>query len=212
MNQREDTAPLIQAMQTLISQGLASGTAGNASVRSGQGFLITPTGVRPEDLKSEKLVYLNYEGKVINGDYLPSSEWQMHAKLYQHRPDINALVHCHSRYATSLACRHRDIPPFHYMVAVAGGNSIRCARYALFGSEQLANTALSAFEERYACLLANHGQLAAGKNIGKALELAIEVEQLSEIYHTALSTGDCKLLSEGDMHSVLKKFKSYGQL
>lgn len=208
---RELRQEVVETAKALIAKGLASGAAGNVSVRTENGFIITPTGIEPDRLSAKQLVLLDRAGLTLDGELRPSSEWQMHSLLYQKRPDINAVVHCHSRFATALACCHRDIPAFHYMVAVAGGNSIRCAPYALFGTEQLAKAALIAMDERQACLLANHGQLSAGKTLTEALSLAIEVEELSAIYQVSLNSGDVQILSDGEMHSVLKKFSHYGQ-
>ncbi len=201
----------VDTARELSARGLSSGAAGNVSFRAEAGFVITPTGIESDKLVIEQLVYLDYDGSTLAGNFRPSSEWKMHSLIYQNRPDIDAVVHCHSRYATALACCHRDIPAFHYMIAVAGGNSIRCAPYALFGTEQLARAAVTAMDERHACLLANHGQLTGAKSLTEALNLAIEVEELSASYHACLSLGDVQILSEGDMHSVLKKFKHYGQ-
>lgn len=215
MAPRQDTSELrqqvIDTAQQLSTRGLSSGAAGNVSFRAESGLVITPTGIEPDQLSSEQLVHIGYDGSILGGNLRPSSEWQMHSLIYQNRADIDAVVHCHSRYATALACCHRDIPAFHYMIAVAGGNSIRCAPYALFGTEQLARAAVTAMNERYACLLANHGQLTGAKSLTEALNLAIEVEELSASYHASLALGDVQILSEGDMHSVLKRFASYGQ-
>tara|TARA_B110000444_G_C18816702_1_gene585519 strand:+ start:1119 stop:1775 length:657 start_codon:yes stop_codon:yes gene_type:complete len=201
----------IKTAQELDSSGLSIGAAGNVSFRTKDGFIITPTGVEAAKLSIQQLVHLDYDGSILNGNLLPSSEWQMHSQIYQARSDIDAIVHCHSRYATALACCQHDIPAFHYMIAVAGGNSIRCAPYSLFGTEQLGKAAVVAMDERNACLLANHGQLTGAKSISEALKLAMEVEGLSAAYHACLAFDDVHILSEGDMHSVLKKFKYYGQ-
>lgn len=202
---------IVDTALELSNKGLSSGAAGNVSFRTEAGFVITPTGIKPDQLSIDQLVRLDYDGSILEGGLRPSSEWQMHSLIYQNRPDIDAVVHCHSCYATALACCHQDIPAFHYMIAIAGGNSIRCAPYALFGSEQLAKAAVTAMDERYACLLANHGQLTGANSLTEALNLAIEVEQLSASYHACLTLGNVQILSEGDMHSVLKKFSSYGQ-
>ena len=142
---------------------------------------------------------------------LPSSEWRFHRDIYVARPELNAIVHAHSPFATTLACLARDIPAFHYMIAVAGGKDIRCAPYATFGTQELSDRALVALEGRQACLLANHGMIAVGSSLAKALALAVEVEALAEQYWRALQIGAPNLLSDAEMDIVLKKFQTYGQ-
>jgi L-fuculose-phosphate aldolase len=167
--------------------------------------------VHPTQTQEDTLVETDLAGRVLSGDYLPSSEWRMHAAIYRQRPETGAIVHCHSRYATALACSARDIPPFHYMIAVAGGSDLRCAPYALFGSEELACNALQALRDRSACLLANHGQLALGQSVMQALNLAIEIEELAAQYWAALAIGTPRLLDDAQMHAVLERFRGYGQ-
>ena len=145
------------------------------------------------------------------GSLLPSSEWRFHRDIYVARADAHAIVHTHAPFATSLACLHRGIPPFHYMVAVAGGNDIRCAPYATFGTQELSDHALAALAGRDACLLANHGMIALGASLAKALALAVEVETLAEMYWRALQIGEPVLLSDAEMDVVLEKFRTYGQ-
>jgi len=203
---------VVAAARALGPAGLGVGRSGNVSARCGEGFLITPTGIAYEAMAPEMVVFLDLEGRRRQRELLPSSEWRMHAALYAARPDCGAVVHCHSPAATALACAGKSIPAFHYMVAVAGGAQIGLADYATFGSEALAQNALTAMPDgRRACLLANHGQLAYAEDIAAALELAREVEALSDQYARTLALGPPVLLSPAEMAAVLEKFGSYGQ-
>jgi L-fuculose-phosphate aldolase len=140
----------------------------------------------------------------------PSSEWRFHHDIYAQRPEVNAIIHTHSPFATTLACLHRDIPAFHYMIALAGGTDIRCAPYALFGTQELSNVAIEALHGRKACLLANHGMITVGSSLEDAMCVAIEVESLAEQYWRALQISEPKLLTDLQMAEVLEKFKTYG--
>lgn len=201
----------MQGMRRLVAEGLTTGTSGNASVRDGDGMLITPTGVRPEDMQPGSMVATSLDGEFAADGLAPSSEWQLHAAIYRKRPEVAAVVHCHSRHATVLACCRREIPSFHYMVAVAGADSIRCADYATFGSEELGRNTLRALEGRNACLLANHGQVSVGADLENALRIAREVEELAAQYWSCLAIGGPALLGRGEMADVLEKFAGYGQ-
>jgi L-fuculose-phosphate aldolase len=190
--------------------GLNRGKSGNVSSRIEGGFLITPSGLAYESMSPEDIVAMTLDGEP-RGSLLPSSEWRFHRDIYAARSDSGAIVHAHSPFATTLACLGRDIPAFHYMIAVAGGKNIRCARYATFGTQALSDHALAALEARKACLLANHGMIAIGATLAAALALAIEVEALAEQYWRALQIGVPNLLSDAEMDLVLAKFESYGQ-
>ena len=190
-------------------RGLNQGTSGNISVRCGEGMLITPSGLSFEELTPEALVYMDAGGR-CTGDYQPSSEWHFHRAILQERPEIGAVIHLHSLYASVVAIQGRDIPALHYMIAAAGGNSIRCAPYATFGTEELSRLALQALEGRQACLLANHGMIAAGPDLRRALWLAGEVELLAQQYVLSLQIGGPTLLEDAEMERVLEKFRSYG--
>ncbi|MFA7555956.1 MAG: class II aldolase/adducin family protein [Spongiibacteraceae bacterium] len=203
---------LIDYALKLNSSGLSVGKSGNLSVRSQQGVLITPTGMAYEQLTVDDIVLLHPDGQLATQQQrLPSSEWHFHCGIYQARPDINAVVHAHANYCTALACTGRHIPAFHYMVAIAGGNTIPLAPYALFGTEELSAHAIHALRNRQACLLANHGMLAIGNNLTSAFNLAIEIETLAQQYCEALKLGDVNILSSEQMTVVLDKFKHYGQ-
>jgi L-fuculose-phosphate aldolase len=205
---------LLKASQDLMRLGLNRGTSGNVSVRAlndvGEvGFLITPSGMAVEDMVASDMVWMNFSGKV-QGTRKPSSEWRFHLDLLAHKPELNAVIHTHSMFATTLSAFHKDMPAFHYMIAVAGGDNIRCAPYALFGSQQLSDYALVAMQDRYACLLANHGLIAVGKSLEHALSITLEVETLCEQYVHALQVGEPHILSSLQMLEVQEKFKNYG--
>jgi len=203
-------AALIATARAMRPAGLNRGTAGNVSVRDGAGFLITPTGMAYETLAPDDIPHLTLDGAAI-GRRKPSSEWRFHRDLYAARPDVGAVLHAHSPFAVSLACLRLDIPPFHYMIARFGGDTVRCADYAIFGSQALSTAALAAMEKRKACLLANHGLLVAGRDLDEALALAIELEELCEQYWRACQLGQPVLLSADEMAAVSEKFGSYGQ-
>lgn len=200
---------LLSISRRLCELGLNRGTSGNASVRDGAGFLVTPTGMTVEEMTPRDMVWMSIDGKV-QGERQPSSEWRFHRDILQARPEVGAVIHTHAMFATTLACLHREIPPFHYMIAVAGGDTIRCAPYALFGSQALSDAALSALQGRKACLLANHGMIAVGRDLDQALSVAVEVETLCEQYWRALQAGEPKLLSAEQMTEVMEQFKGYG--
>ena len=204
-------ASLVRCMQQLLSEGLTTGTNGNASLRSAGGMLITPTGIRPSELTPESIVAMDLEGNIASAQLAPSSEWPMHASIYRARPDVHAIVHCHSHYATALACNRLSIPAFHYLVALAGGDSIPCAPYATFGSAELGQQVAGTLRERRACLLANHGQISVGPDLESALELARRVEELAAQYHACLSAGGPVLLTKDEMDEIRARISNYGQ-
>lgn len=202
---------LSAVMRGLEAAGLNQGAAGNASVRTAEGLLVTPTGVRPRDLTSDKHVALDLTGNCLEAGLLPSSEWRFHRDIYCARPEVHAIVHVHSPFATALAATRRGIPAFHYMISIAGGDSIRCAPYALFGSQALSDVALEALMDRRACLLANHGLIVIGASLQAAYDLTIAVEDLAHQYCLALQCGGPVVLSATEMTEVLERFKTYGQ-
>ena len=207
-NQREQ---LLKTSQKLVDTGLNKGTSGNASIRVGNGFLVTPSGMAVEEMSPDNMVYMQLDGS-FEQSKKPSSEWRFHRDILARRIDINAVIHTHSMFATTLACLHKEIPPFHYMIAVAGGDNIKCAPYALFGSQQLSDNALTALKDRKACLLANHGMIALGNDLEDALAVAVEVENLSEQYWRILQVNaNTPLLSEAEMREVFQQFEGYGK-
>lgn len=202
---------VIDTALTMSTSGLSAGRSGNVSVRDEDRVLITPTGMAYEELVPSDIVSMGLDGSVMPGSRKPSSEWHFHAAIYAGREDVSAIVHTHSNAATALACLEEGIPAFHYMVAAAGGMDIRCAPYATFGTEELANFALTALEGRNACLLAHHGVIACGATLPKAYELAVEVETLADQFGRARALGAVPLLDAEEMQRVIDKFKGYGQ-
>ncbi len=201
---------LIAAARAMRPAGLNKGTSGNVSVRDGDGFLITPTGMPYAALTADDIPLMALNGSHV-GARKPSSEWRFHRDLYAARPEVGAVLHAHSPFAVSLACLRRDIPPFHYMIARFGGDTIRCADYALFGSPELSAAAMAAMADRRGCLLANHGMLVAGRDLDEVFALAVELEELCEQYWRASQLGEPVLLSAGEMAEVLVRFAGYGQ-
>ena len=189
--------------------GINRGKSGNVSARIDGGFLITPSGLPYADTTTDDIVAVDETG-TASGTRKPSSEWRFHLDIYRARPQAAAIVHAHSPFATTLACLDRGIPAFHYMIAMAGGNDIRCAPYATFGTQELSDAALCALDGRKACLLAHHGMIAIGETLKKALALAVEVETLAEMYWRALQIGEPRVLDDEEMRAVVAKFSTYG--
>ncbi len=211
MNSQDARQEIVSTVQDFNVSGISIGTSGNVSVRYENGFLITPTGVAYDDLTANDIVHCNLEGQVLSGKLKPSSEWPFHAAIYSKRNDINAIVHTHPPYSTGLACVRQSIPAFNYMIAIAGGDSIRCADYATFGTQELSVNILEALVDRKACLLANHGMVAVGDSIISAYKLAHEVEMLAKQYSISLSCGEPVLLDEAEMKIIIEKFQQYGK-
>ena len=190
--------------------GLNQGTSGNISIRHEDGLLITPTSMPYEVMKPEDIVLLDAEG-TPHGAHRPSSEWRFHRDILLARPEANSVVHAHPAYCTTLAIMGMEIPPIHYMVAVAGGPNIRCAPYAIYGSEELSNHAVEALNDRKACLLEHHGMIAIGASLPQAMWVAVEVETLARQYHGCLQLGEPPLLSEQQIQDVIDKIAGYGR-
>ena len=203
------TAIIATALE-MNAAGINRGKSGNVSARIDGGFLITPSGLPYADTTPDDIVAMDETG-TASGTRKPSSEWRFHRDIYRTRAEAAAIVHTHSPFATSLACLGRGIPAFHYMIAMAGGNDIRCSPYATFGTQELSDAALSALDGRKACLLAHHGMIAIGESLDKALALAVEVETLAEMYWRALQIREPELLSDAEMQTVLAKFAHYGR-
>lgn len=197
------------AMGRLLDLGLSQGTSGNISVRVDGGFLVTPSGIPAEDLAPDDLVAMDFDGRYEH-PLAPSSEWRFHRDILAARPEIGAVVHAHPPYATGFAICGREIPAVHYMIAMAGGPTIRCAPYAPYGTQRLSDLALAALDGRSACLLANHGMIATGPTLAKALWLAVEVETLCRQYAIALQVGAPVVLSDAEVAETVERFKSYG--
>ena len=202
---------VIDAALDLARTGLSPNMSGNVSAREGSSVFITPSGIAYTDLIPGDIVEISLEGEVLSGDAAPSSEWQMHCAIYEAFPHAGGIVHAHSDFATALAVMKHEIPPFHYMVAVAGGRNIRCAPYATFGTAELGRHAVAALEGRRAALLAHHGQIAFGETVEDALHLAHEVETLAAQYWRALQLGEPERLSDEEMAVNVEKFRTYGR-
>ncbi len=202
---------IIETAKQFNVSGLSVGTSGNLSARTSQGYLITPTGIPYTQLKEADIVEMDLQGNVVQSDLKPSSEWHFHQDIYLAREEVNAIVHVHSDYATGIACTRQDIPAFHYMVARAGGDSIRCAEYATFGTDALSQNAVKALQGRNACLLANHGMIALGESIDSAYKLAEEIENIAKQYCISKQLGEVVLLDSDEMKINLEKFKTYGK-
>ena len=204
---------LIAAARGMEPARLNRGTSGNLSVRTVEngaaGFLITPSGMPYATLNPEDIVFMHHDGRPA-GLREPSSEWRIHRDIYAARPEAQAILHAHSPFATSLACLRRAIPPFHYMIARFGGDTLRCADYATFGTQALSDAAIAALQDRSGCLLANHGMLVFGRDPAHALALAVELEELCEQYWRSSQLGAPVLLDSAEMERKKKKFASYG--
>jgi L-fuculose-phosphate aldolase len=201
---------IIAACIEMNRRGLNQGVTGNISVRIPEGFLITPSGMEYHEMAPADIVMMRLDGS-HEGTRRPSSEWRFHRDIMAKRPDAGAVTHMHSMFASTLSCHRREIPAMHYMIVVGGGDSIRCARYATYGTQELADAAIAALEGRNACLLANHGMIAIGATLKKAMWLAVEVENLAAQYWRALQIGDPCLLTAAEIAAVVEQFKSYGQ-
>ena len=213
---------LLETMRSMSATGLNVGTAGNASLRLDVAqprtstpdapvhMLITPSGLAAEHCGAQDMARVDADGRA-HGPFAPSSEWQLHRDIYAAFPAAGAVVHAHSPFATALACQRIGIPPFHYMIARFGGSSIRCARYATFGTQALSDATVAALHERNACLLANHGMVVFGHDLKQALALAIEFETLCAQYWRSLQIGEPVLLSEAEMTEVIERFRWYGK-
>jgi L-fuculose-phosphate aldolase len=212
IDEEELRSQIIDFARMLEPSGLSVNRSGNISARWKDGFLITPTGMVYEQLEPDDVVFVGMDGALATGQRAPSSEWRFHQAAYRDRAEFGAVVHCHSTHATALACTGRPIPAFHYMVAVAGGESIACAPYATFGGEDLASNVAAALSGgRRACLLANHGQVACGGDLDAAFALAKDVEELARQYIVALQIGGVNLLDSAEMTRVLEAFTRYGR-
>lgn len=201
---------IIATCLDMNASGLNQGTSGNVSARVRGGMLITPSGIPYGQMQPDQIVFVRDDGRA-DGAWRPSSEWRMHRDIYTGRAEAGAVVHVHSTMATALSCLRRFIPAFHYMVAVAGGTDVRCADYALFGTQALSDAMLVALEDRSACLLANHGQIAFAPTLPKALWLAGEIEALAAQLIAASQIGEPVILGNDAMNEVLAAFKDYGK-
>ena len=199
---------LLDVSRRMVELGLNRGSSGNASVRDGSGMLITPSALPVAAMTLESMVRMDLAGKVLEGGK-PSSEWRFHRDILAARPDVGAVVHAHSTFATTIACMRRDVPAVHYMIALTGGDHILCTPYSTFGEQELSDHALKALQGRKACLLGNHGMIALGTDLEDALAVAVEVEFVCEIYWRTLQAGGPHILTTQQMHEVSEKFVEY---
>ena len=200
---------VIKYAKMLNVKNLSALRSGNISVRYKNGFLITPSGIKYSQLKSEDVVFVSLDGNFDSLKQRPSSEWRIHKDIYVNKKEANAVVHAHSTHATAVSAHGKSIPAFHYMVALAGGDDIKCAEYATFGTEELSKNILEALDKRKACLMSNHGQVVFDTNLEKAFELAEEIENICHQYINTLKIGIPKILSNNEMKKVLEKVKDY---
>ena len=209
VSDRDVRQAIIDACIQMNELGINQGTSGNISCRHGEGMLISPTSTPYDTLQPEDIVFMGWDG-AVDGRLPPSSEWRFHLDIMKARPEVNAVVHAHPTYCTTIAIMGRKIPAIHYMVAVAGGSDIRCAPYATFGTAELSAHAVEALRDRKACLLAQHGMIAVGSSLAQAMWLAVEVETLARQYHGALQIGEPPILSDEEIENVIKRMASYG--
>jgi L-fuculose-phosphate aldolase len=209
VEETEKRQAVIDACRRMNALGINQGTSGNISLRHRDGLLITPTSVPYDAMKPEQIVFMAMDGTFAPGQK-PSSEWRFHLDILRSRSDVNAVVHAHPPYATILAIMGMEIPAVHYMIAAAGGDTIRCAPYATFGTAELSGHAVAALEGRLACLLDHHGMIACGASLEKALWLAVEVETLARQYHGCLQIGTPPLLTGAEIERVRQRLAGYG--
>jgi L-fuculose-phosphate aldolase len=212
-SERELRRAIVEKCRWMNAVGLNQGTSGNISARLGEIMLITPTGVPYDFLAPEMIVRMPIGGRdgAFAGSMKPSSEWRIHRDILRARPEVGAVVHAHATYATVLAIARRAIPACHYMIAAFGGNDVRCAGYARYGTQELSDLALQALAGRAGCLLANHGMIATGPTLDKAMWLAVELETIAKQYYLSLAIGGPVLLSDAEVEETRKGFASYGQ-
>lgn len=203
---------IVASCRSMNAMGINQGTSGNISARYGRHMLVTPSGVPYDEMDPKDIVRMPFDGPYgsYEGDFVPSSEWRFHLDIMLARPEVGSVVHTHSTYATTLAICGKEIPAIHYMIAAAGGPSIRVAPYATYGTEELSRNALAALEGRTCCLLGNHGMIATGPTLKRAMWLAVELETLAKQYYLSLAIGKAQILSETEIGRVVEKFKGYG--
>ncbi len=210
----EERKQIVEFGKMMIDKNLTKGSGGNISVfvRDEKLMLITPSGIDYYKIQLEDIVVMDLEGNVVEGDKKPSSEHSMHSIFYREREDVNAIVHFHSVYASVLATLQWELPATHYLIAVSGGDNVRCADYATFGTEELARNAFDAMKDRYVVFLANHGMLAGAKDLPNAFSKAEEIELCAEIYYRAKSIGEPKMLETAETDKLKRLFNNYGQV
>ncbi|MBU5266871.1 L-fuculose-phosphate aldolase [Virgibacillus proomii] len=210
---KKERETLVEYGKKLIDTGLTVGTGGNISIynRDSGYMAITPSGLEYHTITEDDIVIMDLNGHVIQGKWKPSSEYQMHSLVYQNREDVNAMVHTHAMYSTTISTLNIDLPAVDYLVAHSGGKNIRCAEYATYGTKKLAENALNAMEGRKAVLLANHGINVVGENMEEAFAITEQLEFCARLYWQAKAIGEPVILSDDEMEMMVDKFKHYGQ-
>lgn len=208
MDEQGTREAIVAAVQFLEGKGLNHNSAGNISMRHGDGLLITPAGGRASWLTPNDIVHLSLDGEV-RGEGTPSSEWRFHTGIQRRRPEAQAVVHTHADCCVALSCLRKPVPAFHYMIASFGGNEVPCSRYETFGSTSLAEAAVEAIEGHFACLLANHGMIAIGKSLQHALDLTVKLETLARQYILAKQAGEPVLLGADELADVHARYATY---
>ena len=210
--ERQLREAIIAKCRWMNASGLNQGTSGNISARYKDRMLITPSATPYDSMKPEMIASMPLEGEYGSwaGPLQPSTEWRFHLDIMRARPDVGGIVHTHSTYATVLAIARKSIPACHYMMAAFGGTDVRCAGYARFGTKELSDLAIAALEGRHACLLANHGMIALGANLDKAMWLAVELETISRQYYLSLALDSRVILSDDEIVDTAKGFSTYG--
>ena len=206
-SEKKIKSEIINYAKLIDNSGLNRGTSGNLSHRFKDGFFITPSAIKSGELKNKDIVFIDKDSG-YHHKLKPSSEWQLHHEIYKNLK-VNAIIHTHSTYSSAFSCLQQNLPAFHYMIAIFGGQNVRCARYETFGTKKLANAAIKALDGRNACLLANHGLISTNNNLSSAYDIVVELEEMCKQYLVATKMGKLKLLSKEEMASVIKKFKSY---
>lgn len=212
MKLKRERKKIVSFGKKLVDSGLTRGTGGNLSIynRSQNLLAISPSGIPYNEVKLKDIVVMNLNNQIIAGNKKPSSEYKLHRVFYKNRNDISAVVHCHSVYAATLSILREKIAAAHYLIALAG-KDVRCAEYAAYGSQKLADNAFQAMKDRYAVLLANHGLLTGADSIENAFKIAEELEYVAETYYRARSIGKPVILSDQEIEVIQKKFQKYGQ-
>ena len=211
MTEQHQRQALVEAGRDLVRLGLNAGTAGNVSLRRGTAMLISPSGLKPEEIEAAMIATMPLDGDgAWSGPKPPSSEWRLHRDIYRHRADVGAIVHTHAPYATVLATQHRDIPALHYMVAAFGDSRIRCTPYVPFGTQHLSDLIVEYLGERHGVLLGNHGMVATGTTLEQAVWRAAELEALARIYLLSSATGTPVILSDEEIARTVERFAAYG--
>lgn len=210
---QKEREAVVKYGKLMLSTGLTRGTGGNLSVynREEKLMAISPSGIPYTEILPEDVVIMDLEGNVMNGDLVPSSEHGMHSIVYKNRQDVNAMIHVHSTFATTVSCLNIDLPAVDYLVAFSGGKSVKCAKYATYGTEQLAKNALEALGSQSAVLLANHGMNVVSASIEMAFATAEQIEFCAELYCRAKSMGTPVILEDSEMTMMVERFKNYGQ-